>query len=272
MGDSFMGKIKIKTKQLLLGNTFKIFGVCSLSFILRWSSIILWASGIYLFFKSTYYENILNRLGNPLFYTGFALAVLILLFFELVFCACVKASEQYFLFKKAINEEVEVLKFFSFFSPKRGFPSVFLYTKIFFLKTLWLIYYMVPPTICLGLVFYLYSFGNLPQAGYFVLFSGVLLLFLMSFFMFKVSAERYSAAPFLFTAGNFPPKESIKKSTSLLDGFLLSSLSLKLSFSGWLLSNIFIFPLFYTTPYYSLCKALYVAESVKTNVLKLQAM
>ncbi len=264
-----MGNIKIKTKQLLLGNTLKTFFVCALSFILRWSSIASTGIGIYAFSKSVAFENLINRLGNTLFYTSFALAVLVLLLSKILFCSALKAGEELFLFKKAINENTSLRNLFSFFSPKKSFSALSLYTQMGILKLFWFIYYIIPPAICTGFIFYLYSFANLPKITLAVLISGATLLFFISFYLFKLTSQRYAAAPFFFTAGNFPQKEAIKKSCIFLDGVLNSSLKLKLSFSGWHLSNIFILPLFYTVPYYRLCNSLFIAESVKNNIIKL---
>lgn len=84
-----------------------------------------------------------------------------------------------------------------------------------------------------------------------------------------IVALSYSMCEFIYVDGiKSEPMDVIKESKSLMDGYKSDYFIFNLSFMGWFILCILIFPIIYVLPYYSTCKVLYYDELKKIKYNK----
>ncbi len=255
-----MGKYKIKAKILLLKYTVVVTVTFLTSLLLQILCIATPFVGAYLFAGGNVFEALTNRYNNTIVLTVFITAVSLSVFCGLVLFSALKMGDNHFLKNYASTHKPAFTDIFRFLSPPKSLSCFAFYCRLTALKIGWLLYYMAPVGLCFLMVQYLNSFSALADLSLKILESGLILFFWFSFFMWRFTLLRYSAAGFLFIEENITPKSAIQKSTLITDSFLLNESALNISFFPWFMSCIFILPLFYVIPYYRLTKALFIAE------------
>lgn len=253
------GFIKVKAKELLLNNTAKLFFVSFTAFILKAifsCAVILFA---HFLLVSNFLQSLVRTYNSLLVYFAYSLIIVILFLCLFLFISGLKSGENaiYFLQSKGSNAKFKYL--FIFLRPSQSFRSLYMYFRLFLLKVGWFIFLHLPPTFCLGLTFFLYFNANIYKAVFYTLLFGTVFLLSISRFFYNCITSRYSYAPYyLCTDLNISVSDAILKSTENSDGFIKDNAFLKSSFLPWIISCIFIIPVFYVIPFMKLSKARFV--------------
>lgn len=265
--------IRIKSKYLLLRNTIRLFLVAMVSEILRWGLTFLVTFGIYRLTKTAFIFDFKNNILDTIFYIfGFILAFFVCVAVT-TFAAAVRMGEQFIFFSRAEGAKGRFALLFHFCTFKKSIRALSFYLKLNILKFGWLVYYLLPPTICIGIIFYLYNYAHLSFGVFMILTVGTSALISLSLFMWRTTVFRYSAAPYYMCLNpKMSPKSAINKSIRFTDGYLREGVLLESSFLGWIASCVTIIPIFYVIPYCRLCRAVAVSQYLanKTEAPKKQ--
>jgi len=263
LGDAMSGNVKIKSKTIIKGDTMRLFLVSLFSFVIRRGTFAIWLYCIVKLLKSGILESYLNNYNDAIVYSvvifdiAFVTAVLFL------FISALKLGEQFLYFIKASGGKGRTGLLFNFFTFEKSFRAFSLYLRLTCLKFGWLLYFLLPCSVCYGLTFYLYSAGNLLPIVFYIMLAGSSLLLSFCVFMWRVAFFRYNAAPYYVSLRReMSIKEAVGKSINLTDGSLRESVLLESSFWGWFLSCGLVLPLVYVIPYFKMSKALFVVESL----------
>ena len=251
---------KIRAKELLYQNTLRLFIISLASFLLRWCALGLIFSAPYFYLKAPFYSQLCDLTGTL---TGSIISVALfsLLTFGLLCLICsIKAGEHWIYVQRLNNLKPRLRFIFKFLSPRTSIKLFALYTKMLLLKVTWLIYFMIPPVMCLGCAFYLISRGadvltaTIPAAAGAVLLSAVVVLIQGVF-------SRYSQCTFyMVSRRGAAPRDAFAYSLSATDGRLNERTVFLFSLTGWVLSCILIIPIVYTVPYLKLCSVTLAEE------------
>lgn len=253
--------IRLQAKYLLSKNNLRLFAISFGSFCLRWGRLILTIAGLFVFLKSPLFENLTTQYGVKevsfvcvLIYTWF-------FFLTALVSAGFKMGEQFIYFTRAQGSKGSLRLLFKYATPKKAFRALRFYTTLNFYKALWLIYFLFPCTLCVICDIYVYNSYNISSPIHIVLSVSISLLLSISIVMWRCAIARYSAAPYYFCLNpSMRVRDAIKKSIRFTDGFLAESVLMEYSLMGWILSCVFIVPLFYVIPYVKLCKCMFVSE------------
>lgn len=253
------GFIKIKSKALLLNNTFKLFCVTFIALILKATATVGTVLSTHFILVSNIFQSFLIEYNTFMVYFIYSLFVVSIYFLLFLFISGLKTGEKaiYFMQSKGSNAKFKYL--FIFLRPSQSFRSFCLYSKIFILKLLWGIFLYLPPYFCLTLTIYLYFSTVIYTSVFLTLIFGTVFLISISSFYYNCISVRYSFAPYyLCTDLKISVKEAINKSTLNSDGFIKDGVYLKSSMLLWILTCIFIAPVFYVVPFRKLTNAKFI--------------
>lgn len=254
---------RLKSKYLLSKNTLRLFLVSFTSAFLRYgifSGVLL---GMYAIYKSLFFQNLLKSYNDTIVFTVFISAIISAIFLALVFSSAVKGGESFVFFTRSQGAKGHFSLLFKYLKPQKAFTFFRLYFKINILKFFWLVYFLLPFLFCFAGAYYLYSSSYLSQPVYNILCIGASLLLSISIIMWRFAVLRYSAAPYYLCLNiKRGVNNVINKSILFTDSFLSEGVVLEYSSLGWILSCIFIAPIFYVVPYLKLTKAVYVSQAV----------
>lgn len=255
--------IKIKSKTIIKGDTLRLFFISFFSFLIRRGSFAIWLYCIVNLFKSGMLKSYLEDYNDALVYSFVSFDIAFVTSILFLFISALKLGEQFLYFIKASGGSGRAGLIFNYFTFEKSFRAFSLYFQLTFLKAAWLVYFLLPPVVCYGLAFYLYSRGSLLPVVFYIMLSGASVLLSFCIFMWRVAFFRYNAAPYYVCLNReISPKEAIKKSVYFTDGFLRESVLLESSFFPWFLSCGFVLPIVYVIPYFKISKALFVVESL----------
>lgn len=153
---------------------------------------------------------------------------------------------------------------------KNYWRSIWYHINIGVRNCLWiLLFYTVPSGILFASVYFLTGERDLPRAATAIATSGIFLaviMFLLATLFYAACICRYSLVPFLLaeddSLGVF---KAIKTSIAYTKGYRFSMVWFDLSYLGWLMLIIFLFPIFYVWPYYSTGLAMYSRFIIEKN-------
>ncbi len=255
MGDNMVSSVRIKAKELLCRNTLRFFLISLGSFILRYGIIALNIGAFYFFFERN-------------LETEYIFVPILFSFISILFISAVKMGEEFVYFIRADGGKGSFLLLFKFLSPEKSLKVTLFYLKVNFLKIFWLLYFLLPSGICGGCSYYLYKTAIISESVSFTLLAGTVVLFCLSFVVWRTCILRYKAATYYFCLDDKKlVNKAIKKSIQFTDGSLSDGVVLEYSLLGWLLSCVFIAPIVYVLPYIKLCKAIYTLEAVQGRKL-----
>lgn len=258
--------VKIKSKTIIKGDTWRLFFISLFSFIARRGSFAIWLYCVVNLIKSGILKSYLENYNDVLVYSVVIFDIAFVTSILFLFICALKLGEQFLYFIKASGGKGRTGLIFSFFTFEKSLRAFSLYFRLTFLKFAWLLYFLLPCIVCYGLTFYLYSRGNLLPIVFYIMLAGSSLLLSFCIFMWRVAFFRYNAAPYYVCLNReISPKEAIKKSITFTDGFLRESVLLESSFFGWFLSCGFVLPVVYVIPFFRISKALFVVESLSMN-------
>ncbi len=263
---SMISDVKIKSKSILKGDTLRLFFISFFSFIVRRGSFAIWLYCIVNLFKSGILNTYLDSYNDALVYSVVAFDVAFVTAVLFLFICALKLGEHFLYFIKASGGKGRTGLLFRFFTFESSIRAFFFYTRLTFLKFVWLLYFLLPCIVCYGLTFYLYLQGSLLPVVFYIMSAGSSVLLSFCIFMWRVAFFRYNAAPYYFCLNrDISVKEAVRKSIAFTDGFLRESVLMDSSFFGWFLSCVTIVPFIYVIPYFKLSKALFVVESLSTR-------
>jgi hypothetical protein len=253
------GFIKVKAKELLLGNTLKLFLVFITSFVLKVTSIISIVLFTHFSLVSSFLQNLVATYNSLLIYFIYSLIIVTLYFLLFLFLSGLKLGEKAIFFMQSKGSNAKFKYLFIFLKPSQSIRAFLLYFTTFFLKINWFIFFYMPPLFCLLLTIFLYFNSYIYTAVFYTLLFGTVILLSISRFFYNCTIIRYSyASYYLCTDLKISVSEAISKSTENTDGFIKDGVFLKASFLPWILSCILILPLFYVIPFIQLTKAKFV--------------
>ena len=258
-GDIMSGFIKIKTKELLLNNTLKLFLVSFTAFILK----VLMSAFVILFTNtlliSPFLQGMVIKYNSLLVYFIYSLFTVTLYFILLLFICGLKMGENAIYFMESKMSKAKFKYLFIFLRPSQSFRAFLLYFRLLNLKTLWALFFFSVPIFCTVLIFLLYFTTSSYATVLFTLIIGTAVLTSISLFYYNCSKIRYSyAIYYLCTDFKISVTDAIKKSVAHADNFIKDGVILKSSFLFWLLSCALFFPIFYVIPFTKLSKAKFI--------------
>ncbi len=255
--------IRLQAKYLLAKNNFRLFSISLASFFLRWGRLILTVVGMLIFLKSTLFQSLTEQYGIKEVSFVCVLIYGWLFFLTALVSSGFKMGEQFIYFTRAQGSRGSLRLLFKYASPKKAFRALRFYTTVNLFKALWLIYFLIPCALCVICDAYIYSYYQVASGVHLVIALSLSLLFSISLAMWRASVARYSAAVYYFCLNpTMKVRDAIKKSIRFTDGFLTESVLLEYSLSGWILSCVYILPIFYVVPYIKLCKCVFVTEAL----------
>jgi hypothetical protein len=253
------GFIKIRAKELLLGNTLKLFFVSGIAFILKLLatfSLIISTNAVLI---SPFLQNLVITYNSLPVYFIYSLIVVSLYLSLLLFISGLKMGENAIYFMHSKGSKAKFKYLFIFLKPSQSFRALYLYLKIFLLKISWFLYFYSAPVFCFFLILFLYFNTSVYSVVVFTLILGSVILLSISHFYYNAAIARYNyAVYYLCTDIKIPVKKAIDKSLQNSDGFIRDAIILKSSFFFWLISCIFILPFFYVIPFKKLTNAKFV--------------
>lgn len=249
------GSVKLTSKKYLYRNTIRLFSASLLSFILRYGLLCLTGAAVYTVPSLGFYKKMQSRYGDIYIDIAFAVILFIILFFILLFNSCIHLGEKYIYFKRADGEHGSTGLLFCFLKRKKAINTFLFSLKYSVIKFLWLLYFLFPFLFSSSATYYIYVTTDISPQALFCLIAGCTVTLFTGLIYYKKFSFRYAFAPYYFALSGCTNKKAIKKSTVVTDSLLNKRHSLKLSFSGWFLLCILIFPLIYVVPYYKLSKA-----------------
>jgi hypothetical protein len=256
------GFIKVKAKELLLKNTIKLFFVSFVSFLLRALFLISVILLTHFSLVSNTLQSLVHSYNSLIVYFFYSLIIVIAYLLLFLFISGIKLGENaiYYMQSKGGNAKFKYL--FIFLRPSQSFRALYLNLKTTFLKSCWFIFFFLPPLMCLILTGYVFYNSFLYTAVFYTLIFGTIALFSISRFFYNCAVIRYSfSSYYLCTDLEISVNDAIHKSTERTDTFIKDGVLLKASFLPWILSCVFVFPLFYVVPFVKLSKAKYVTFS-----------
>lgn len=255
--------IKIKAKQLLYKNTLPLFLISLLSLVLRCSTVAVIALAPATFIGTGLFKALCSYTGAT---AGVVISAIIYFFLSVaLLCLAVGVSlgERWIYLQRLNNVTPKIRFLFKFLSPKITIRALCLYTKVFFLKVMWLLYFMMPPLLCMSCAFYLLSRGADTTTVFIPALAGAVLLSAALVLSGSVFARYSQAALYMCSHKNASAKASLKFSIDTTDSHLNDRTVLHFSLTGWLLSCVFLIPVIYTVPYIKLCNIIFAEECRK---------
>lgn len=256
------GSIKLKAKNLLHKTTVRLFVISLISAIYRYGAFAGNIVGFMVLVTSDIVKSMTVKYGTGVTVGGLVIWECVSFTLMILSVSAVRMGEQFIYFTRSEGGKGRFLLLFKFFPFKKSLKSLALYTRINLLKGLWLFYFLLPGAICSFCAYYLYTIAYISQTVYFTLLTGIVLLFVISIIVWRISIKRYNGAPYYIALNeSLTVSKAIEKSVRLTDGNLVDGFITDYSFIGWVLSCVFIIPLVYVIPYIKLSNALWVTEA-----------
>lgn len=244
----------------------RLFFASALSFVLRWGYFLLFSLSCFRFFKSELFAYSVKKWGEiPSWSIGVFLS-LISLFFMLLTTSAIKCGEEFIYFTRAEGGSGRLPNLFKFIGFKNALRSLGIKLSINIFRFGWLVYFLLPASLCLLGLFYIHKNGNISSTVAITLLTGFALLFAVSIVMWRTATLRYNGASYYMWLQNMPIKKAIRKSIRYTDGVLSEGVILEYTLTGWYLLCFFLVPLIYCVPYIKLSKATFISHAVSRRV------
>ena len=179
-----------------------------------------------------------------------------------------KFGREIWFFENAKKTRLPVKNLFAFYSMKKSLNTIkfilFLQLKKMFVTFL----FLLPSLIIGGYIVYSLSEG-IGKKMLISLFVSSVLLFLSGLFFSFVFVQRYFLAGYIFYENDRSRvKDIINLSVKVMENKCFETAFLKISFVGWFLLCLLVFPTFYVYPFYKLsisAKALSLLANTENN-------
>lgn len=231
--------IKLDAKKSLVKNNFKCFAASSLPYI----------AGAALTALNYYFYLLLLKISLPygVYLKASALTVCALLSF--VFRSIIRLFADRYIFMKSRKKYIKRPTL------RRCLTYCTVSVLKFFLSTAWGALYLFPCAAVTGALFYCIRTGQYGRNVTAALAASSAVLLLIGLFFLYVTLKRYSMTDGVLLAWEeHDALKIIAKSAEIMDGNTARYSVYCLSFIGWLLSCVLIFPIIYVLPYTRMAK------------------
>lgn len=240
--------IKLKAQRLLIGKNSKAFLICTLPFLM---TVSLLGFNYYLLIY-------LNNNTELNFALKFSLMMLSLTISAFIKSSVVFICENYF-YRKATDS----------FSPVRA-QDLFCAFLVRILKMLlfWFLsaVFFLPGLVLAYSAYYVKSISY-PKEITVTLFASSLIMVLVGAGCFFVIYKRFSKSYFVqFQSGETNPLKVLSKSSEMMEGNLIRYSLFCLSFLGWDVLCLTLFPIIYVLPYRKSAKYVFFREKVRRKL------
>ena len=236
---------KLVAKKRMMNDTMRCFFVSILPFAVLSVFVVL---NYYLpFFLKKTLQN------TDVFLNAF------LTLFSMVISFCIWKSvclmKEYFFLMKTNRKKVKFLKTVR----KISLSQYIVYLKVSVLKALlsvsWSAVYFSPCVVVSALLIYSYRYENYGMNVNITLFVSSLILFFIGLSHFFVTIKRYSmSSAIILRDKQKNPLKIIADSISIMENHTTEYSIYCVSFIGWILSCVFVLPLFYVLPFVNMSK------------------
>lgn len=245
--------LKLDAKRRMMRNTLSCFAVSLLPFsVFSFLAVINYYLPFFL--KKT-------LLGTDIFLITF-IWVMSIVFSVFLWTSVCLIKEKFFLMR-ACGKKVKFFKVIGSISSKQ----YVMYIKVSVLKMLlslsWSAVYFLPCLVVALLLIYSYRYENYGMNVSLTLFVASILLFLIGASHFFVTLKRYSMCTAIILKDQQEnPLKIIADSIGVMENHSVEYSLYCLSFVGWIVSCIFLLPLFYVLPFINMSKWCYM-ENIK---------
>ena len=249
--------LKLDAKRHMMSNTLSCFAVSLLPFLV-FSFLVVCNYYLLFFLKKTLAD---------IFLVVFVSVMSCLFSFCLWKCVCL-VKEKYFLIK-VNNKNVRFLKVAGSISYKQYVRFIKISVLKILLSLSWSAVYFLPCIVVAFLLVYSYRYENYGVNVNLILFVASIVLFVVGSAHFFVTLKRYSmCSAIILTDKHKDPLEIIAESISLMENHSVEYSFYCLSFVGWIISCIFLIPIFYALPFINMSKWCYMENinRVETSV------
>ncbi len=249
--------LKLDAKRRMMSNTLSCFAVSLLPFFV-FSFLVVFNYYLPFFLKKT-------LLDKDIFLISFIWVMSIVFSIFLWMSVCL-IKEKFFLVR-ACGKKVKFLKLVKSISRKQ----YVMYIKVSVLKILlslsWSAVYFSPCVVVAGLLAYSYRYENYGRNVNLTLALSSIVLFLIGLFHFFVTIKRYSMCNAIILRDKQKnPLKIIAESIGVMEQHSVEYSFYCLSFVGWIVSCIFVIPLFYVLPFINMSKWCYMSNINKEEV------
>ena len=129
--------VKIKSKTIIKGDTFRLFFVSLFSFVVRRGTFAIWLYCIINLFKSGILNSYLDIYNDVLVYSVVAFDVAFVTMILFLFICALKLGEQFLYFIKASGGKGRIGLLLKYFTFENSFKAFLLYARLTFLKFSW---------------------------------------------------------------------------------------------------------------------------------------
>lgn len=246
-----MTYLKLIAKRRLMNDTLRCFFVSILPFF-TFSLCIVFNYYLPFFLKKTS--------GNKDIFLNVVISIFSIVI-SFCFWKCVCLMKEKFFFMKTVYKKVKFFKVVRSIKLNRYIT----YLKVSVLRMLlavsWSAVYFLPCGIVALLLIYSYRYENYGENVLLTLFVSSVMLFLVGAFHFFVTLKRYSMCEFIIlTDKQKNPLKIMAESIKLMENHSINYSLYCLSFTGWVLSCIFLVPLFYVLPFVNMSKWCYMEK------------
>ncbi len=246
-----MSYFKLNAKKRMMNNYFKCFIV----------SVFPFMTVVLLIISNYFLVELLNSRSFNVFLLQYAVYVRIsLLTISVILSVFIWKSVQflvdsYFLLK-ALNKNVTFRKTIKCVSFRQCFTFFMVSIVRFFLSISWLVVYLSPSIIILGLLLYSYRSENNGFNINLTLFVSAIMLFIIGLSFLYITLKRYAmCSSVILTDEEKNPLKVIVKSIEIMENHSIKYAFYCVSFLGWLLLCLLIIPLIYVVPYFKMSKS-----------------
>ena len=244
--------LKLVAKRRLINNIMGCFFVSLLPFLVF---LLLVAFNYYLpfFLKKT--------LGETEIFLNMALRIFCIIISFCLWKSICLVKEKFFLMK-TIYRKIKISRVIKSIKFKKYVTYLKVSVLRYLLSVSWSVVYFLPCLVVTGLLIYTYRFENYGRNIHLTLFVSSTLLFLIGAYHFFVTLKRYSMCELIILKDNQEnPLEIIAESISLMEKHSFEYSYYCMSFTGWIVSCIFIVPMFYVLPFVNMSKWCYMMNT-----------
>lgn len=238
--------IKLKAQKMLIGKNTRAFFAGVLPFLMT-ASLACLNYCLLIFLKNN---------SDFSLYVKIPIAVFASVFSLFTACASEFIRENYF-YREATGTFVPV-----------GARDVFCSFAVKILKTLlffsWSAIFFSPSAVLLFCAYYVKTNNNYPREMTVTLLASAAITLVVGAGCFFVLFQRYSKSSFVqFTTGETNPVKVLAKSIELMEGNQIKYSLFRLSFLGWDIMCLLLFPIIYVLPYRKCAKYVFFSEKPK---------
>ena len=253
-------EIRVRSKRLCKGNF--------LVFCLYLAVCIMMISGVNLL--PLVYEELISYSARYMQWKyadrlDFFVSVIIVLFSVFVFY-CLSSSVTRCFMKRASGESILIDDIFYYFISRRAFENFGLRISLSFIKLAALLFFQLPFAVCVKVLHYL-LFSSVSLQISVIVTAAALVFFTVGIVFYRLFSCLLFLCPFLICSqGQKSVKSILQTSVNIMKDNIWELMRIKLSFTGYFLLCVLIFPVGYVWVYYRQTMTLAAQKFIKECV------